>query len=31
MATDSSDDPLWYKDAVIYQIHVRSTTSSGSA
>ena len=24
MATDSSDDPLWYKDAVIYQIHVRS-------
>jgi maltose alpha-D-glucosyltransferase/alpha-amylase len=24
MATDASDDPLWYKDAVIYQIHVRS-------
>ena len=24
MATDSSDDPLWYKDAVIYQLHVRS-------
>ncbi|HEX7238273.1 MAG TPA: maltose alpha-D-glucosyltransferase [Gammaproteobacteria bacterium] len=24
MATDSSDDALWYKDAVIYQIHVRS-------
>ena len=24
MSTDSSDDPLWYKDAVIYQLHVRS-------
>jgi len=24
MATDASDDPLWYKDAVIYQLHVRS-------
>ena len=24
MGTDASDDPLWYKDAVIYQIHVRS-------
>ena len=24
MATDVGDDPLWYKDAVIYQLHVRS-------
>ena len=24
MANDASDDPLWYKDAVIYQLHVRS-------
>ena len=24
MATDAADDPLWYKDAVIYQLHVRS-------
>ena len=24
MSTDASDDPLWYKDAVIYQLHVRS-------
>ena len=24
MGIDASDDPLWYKDAVIYQIHVRS-------
>jgi maltose alpha-D-glucosyltransferase/alpha-amylase len=24
MGTDAGDDPLWYKDAVIYQIHVRS-------
>ena len=24
MGTDSSNDPLWYKDAVIYQVHVRS-------
>ncbi len=24
MTTDSPDDPLWYKDAVIYQLHVRS-------
>jgi maltose alpha-D-glucosyltransferase/alpha-amylase len=24
MTTNAPDDPLWYKDAVIYQIHVRS-------
>ena len=24
MTTNLSDDPLWYKDAAIYQIHVRS-------
>jgi maltose alpha-D-glucosyltransferase/alpha-amylase len=24
MSTNAADDPLWYKDAVIYQIHVRS-------
>jgi maltose alpha-D-glucosyltransferase / alpha-amylase len=24
MADHASDDPLWYKDAVIYQVHVRS-------
>ena len=24
MADESADDPLWYKDAVIYQLHVRS-------
>ena len=24
MTTDAADDPLWYKDAVIYQLHVRS-------
>jgi maltose alpha-D-glucosyltransferase/alpha-amylase len=24
MSTDIGDDPLWYKDAVIYQVHVRS-------
>ncbi len=23
-STDAADDPLWYKDAVIYQLHVRS-------
>jgi maltose alpha-D-glucosyltransferase/alpha-amylase len=24
MGSEASDDPLWYKDAVIYQLHVRS-------
>ena len=24
MARASGDDPLWYKDAVIYELHVRA-------
>jgi maltose alpha-D-glucosyltransferase/alpha-amylase len=29
-ASASADDPLWYKDAIIYQVHVKAFTDSSS-